>query len=106
MPHAETPVRSLQQRLDALDRANDVRGFRKDLKRDIEAGRVTFCQIVSAVPDRAETMTVIDLIVHVPRVGRVKALKVLHQAGVPPSKTLGGLSQRQRIELVREMKGR
>jgi len=96
----------LQQRLDALDKANAVRGFRKTLKREVEAGRVTFCQVVRAVPEHAETMAVLDLMLHIPKVGRVRANKVLAVVHISPSKTLGGLSQRQRTELVREMRGR
>jgi len=36
----------------------------------------------------------------VPKYGRVKVNKVLQQCRISPSKTIGGLSQRQRTELV------
>jgi hypothetical protein len=35
-----------------------------------------------------------------PKVGRVKATKILHSCRVSPSKTFGGLSERQRAELA------
>ena len=39
--HRATPERSLDQRMDALCRANEVRALRAQLKRDLKAGRVS-----------------------------------------------------------------
>jgi hypothetical protein len=39
--HRATPERSLDQRMDALGRANEVRALRAQLKRDLKAGRVS-----------------------------------------------------------------
>ncbi len=43
---------------------------------------------------------VFDMILAVPKYGRVKANKILTQCRISPSKTIGGLSERQRAELV------
>jgi hypothetical protein len=43
---------------------------------------------------------VFDMLLAVPKYGRVKVNKVLVQCRISPSKTIGGLSQRQRTELV------
>jgi hypothetical protein len=43
---------------------------------------------------------VFDLLLAVPKYGRVKVNKILSQCRISPSKTLGGLSERQRGELV------
>ena len=40
------------------------------------------------------------MLLAVPKYGRVKVNKVLLQCRISPSKTIGGLSQRQRTELV------
>ncbi len=40
------------------------------------------------------------MIVAVPKFGRVKANRVLQQCRISPSKTIGGLTDRQRAELV------
>ena len=47
-----------------------------------------------------ETAKVFDMLLAVPKYGRVKVNKVLVQCRISPSKTIGGLSQRQRTELV------
>jgi hypothetical protein len=42
----------------------------------------------------------------VPKYGRVKVNKILSQCRISPSKTIGGLSHRQRAELVEFMRRR
>jgi hypothetical protein len=92
--------------MSALDRANDVRIRRATLKRDIKAGRMSASQILAVPRDWAETMRVFDLLMVVPKCGRVKAAKALQVAEVSPRKTLGGISERQRRDLLRWLHGR
>jgi hypothetical protein len=98
--HSAAPERSLTQRLDALGRANVVRTKRATLKRDLKAGRCSIQTLLTDPPDYIETAKVFDMLLAVPKYGRVKANKVLTQCRISPSKTIGGLSQRQRDELV------
>src|SRR2546421_5268939 len=97
---ATAPERSLMQSLDALTRANDIRTRRARLKRDLKGGRVSIHQLLLAPPAYVETAKVFDMLLAVPKYGRVKANKVLTQCRISPSKTIGGLSERQRSELV------
>jgi len=46
------------------------------------------------------TAKVYDMLLAVPRLGRVRASKLLAQCRISQSKTIGGLSERQRGELV------
>ena len=94
------PERSLVQRMDALQRANEIRTKRAQLKRDLKGGRVSIHDLLSAPPDFLETAKVFDMLLSVPKYGRVKVNKVLVQCRISPSKTIGGLSERQRTELV------
>lgn len=94
------PERSLVQRMDALQRANLIRTQRAQLKRDLKAGRRSIHQLLSEPPEFVETAKVFDMLLAVPKYGRVKANKVLTQCRISPSKTIGGLSPRQRGELV------
>jgi hypothetical protein len=98
--HATAPERSLMQRMDALHRANEIRSARAQLKRDLKAGRSAIHELLMEPPHYVETAKVFDLLLAVPKYGRVKANKVLTQCRISPSKTIGGLSQRQRAELV------
>jgi hypothetical protein len=98
--HTATPERSLNQRMDALARANAIRTQRAQLKRDLKAGRVSIHQLLDSPPDFLETAKVFEMLLAVPKYGRVKANKVLAACRISPSKTIGGLSERQRAELV------
>lgn len=97
---SSTPERSLDQRMEALQRANEIRTRRAQLKRDLKAGRQSIHQLLLDPPDYLQTAKVFDMLLAVPKYGRVKANKVLSQVRISPSKTIGGLSERQRGELV------
>ena len=94
------PERSLTQRMDALQRANDIRTRRAKLKRDLKAGRAQIHGLLLDPPEYVLTAKVFDLLLAVPKYGRVKVNKVLQLCRISPSKTIGGLSPRQRTELV------
>ena len=94
------PERSFTQRMDALKRANEIRTQRARLKRDLKAGRTQIQGLLLDPPEYLLTAKVFDLLLAVPKYGRVKANRILTQCRISPSKTIGGLSERQRNELV------
>jgi len=96
----ETPTRSASQRQSALARANAIRVKRAGLKRDLKAGDRRLADILQRPAEWVLTAKVHDLLLCVPGVGAVKAAKMLQQCRVSGSKTVGGLSDRQRSELV------
>ena len=98
--HAHAPERSLGQRMDALKRANDVRVKRAKLKKDLKDGRVKIETILGNPPEYVSTAKVIDILMAVPKFGRVKAARFLNTCRISQSKTVGGLSDRQRTELI------
>ena len=95
-----TPERSLAQRMDALKKANTIRSRRARLKRDLKGGRVKIDGLLLGPPEYLQTAKVFDLLLAVPKLGRVKANRALTHCRISPSKTIGGLSERQRHELV------
>ena len=95
-----TPERTIVQRMDALGRANEIRTKRKELKWDLKAGRVSIHDILLEPPEYVHSMKVFDLLLHVPKYGRVKTNKVLQLCRISPSKTIGRMSPRQRTEIV------
>ena len=97
---AQAPERSLDQRMEALRRANEIRVRRAQLKKDLKDGRVKVERILGNPPDYVETAKVFDILMAVPKFGRVKAARFLNQCRISQSKTVGGLSERQRAELI------
>ena len=84
----------------ALRRANEIRTRRAQLKRDLKAGKVKVEALLLDPPEWVMSAKVFDMILAVPKYGRVKANKILNVCRISPSKTIGGLSERQRAELV------
>jgi hypothetical protein len=99
-PSVAAPERSLVQRMEALQRANEIRTKRAKLKRDLKAGKVQIQKLLLDPPEYVLSAKAFDMILAVPKYGRVKANKILTQCRISPSKTIGGLSERQRAELV------
>ena len=98
--HTAAPERSLDQRWMRSQRANEIRTRRAQLKRDLKAGRMSIHKLLLEPPECVETAKVFDMLLAVPKYGRVKVNKILAQCRISPSKTIGGLSERQRTELV------
>jgi hypothetical protein len=101
---AATPERSLDQRMDALKRANDIRTARAKLKKDLKAGKANIHTLLLDPPDYLLTAKVFDMLLAVPKYGRVKTNRILNQCRISPSKTIGGMSERQRAELVSQLR--
>jgi hypothetical protein len=83
-----------------LRRANAVRRQRAQLKRDLSQGRCAIDALLRDPPSFVQTAKVADLLLALPKHGPVKVNKLLARCRIAPSKTLGGLSQRQRDELA------
>lgn len=98
------PERTHEQRMRALNRANEIRTKRAQLKRDLKAGKAKVETLLLDPPEWVMSAKVFDMILAVPKFGRVKANKILSQCRISPSKTIGGLSERQRAELVQMLR--
>jgi hypothetical protein len=97
---AAVPARSHDQRMRALEAANEIRTKRAKLKKDLKAGKMRIDALLMDPPEYLHSAKVFDLMLAVPKYGRVKVNRVLNQCRISPSKTIGGLSVRQRAELV------
>lgn len=100
---AAIPDRSIEQRREALRKANDVRSARREFKQQVRFEPRRALDVLREPPAEFETMKVFDLLLAVPKAGRVKVSKWLARSRVSPSKTVAGLTGRQRDELMREL---
>jgi S13-like protein len=92
--------RSREQRLRALAKANEVRAERAELKRGVAAGRLRVGRVVADPPACARTAKVRELLLAAPGIGPARADRLLARCRIAPAKTLAGLTDRQRGELV------
>ena len=86
--------------MDALKKANEIRSQRANLKKQLKSGELDIIDVLQSPPEFLLTAKVIDLLLVVPKFGRVKATRVLTRCRISQAKTVGGLSDRQRTELV------
>ena len=87
------------QHMQALQRANEVRLARAELKRRITAGEISASEVILTCPWEADSMSVADVLTSQRRWGQTRCRNFL--AGVPMSetKTVGSMTQRQRRAL-------
>jgi len=81
-----------------------VRSQRAQLKVDLKEGRCALAVVLADPPEFIHTAKVADLLLAVPKYGPVKVNKLLARCRIAPSKTIAGLSRRQRDELVAQLR--
>lgn len=94
------PERSAKQRRQALELANYVRGERAALKAALKRGTVAIDEFLTAPPTFLATAKVADLLLALPSHGPVKFARLLERCRTNPVKTVAGLSERQRSDLL------
>jgi len=99
------PARSTEQRDLALKRANMIRIYRAELKRAILDGTGDAGHALAFPPDEILTMKLEKLLVAIPGLGKVKAREVMRRCRISEAKTVGGMSDRQRAELLTALRG-
>lgn len=75
-----SPEQRNQQQMDALERANKIRTSRKNLKLDLAVGKADAKALLANPPEFISTMKVGDLLLALPKVGKVKRNKILRAA--------------------------
>src|SRR5438477_11828605 len=79
---AQAPLRSLDQRMEALKRANDIRVRRAQLKKDLKTGSANIDDVLRNPPDYVSTAKVFDILMAVPKFGRVQDARFLNQCRI------------------------
>src|SRR5206468_6602862 len=95
-----TVVPAGPQHMRALERANQVRLARAELKRRIAVGKVDAADVILECPWEAESMAVADLLMSQRRWGHTRCRKFLAQIPMSEKKTIGSMTERQRRTLA------
>ena len=91
------------QHLRALARANHVRLARAELKRRIAEGETTAAEVILTSPWEAASMAVADVLMSQRRWGATRCRKFLAMLQISETKTVGALTQRQRVALAAQL---
>ena len=96
------------QRLDALERAQEVRLARAEIKRELKRGEIGVAEILrpgSKVPDPLKTMAVAELLSAQNRWGATRSRGVLQRVEIREHRQVGELTTRQRRVLTQALAG-
>jgi hypothetical protein len=88
------------QYMRALERANQVRLARAELKRRVATGEVEVAEVILECPWEAESMAVADLLKSQRRWGQTRCRKFLAQIPMSEKKPIGSMTERQRRTLA------
>ena len=101
----DRPDGSAHQRLLALERANRVRLTRAALKRRLRTGEVAAADAILRSSRDTDTMTVAELLLSQRGWGPARSAKMLRSVSLSEKKTLGSLTERQRVMLAAVLSG-
>jgi hypothetical protein len=88
------------QHMRALERANQVRLARAELKRSVAVGEIEVAEVILECPWEAHSMAVADLLMSQRRWGQTRCRKFLSQIPMSEKKTVGSMTERQRRTLA------
>lgn len=88
------------QHMRALQRANEIRLARAELKRRVSIGDIDIAEVILDCPVEAHSMAIADLLMSQRRWGQTRCRRFLAQIPMSERKTLGSLTDRQRHTLV------
>jgi hypothetical protein len=91
------------QRLQALERANEIRLARAELKRRIAEGEVSVAAVLLAPPFEAGSWAIGDLLMSQRRWGSSRCRKFLFRNHITETKPVSGLTERQRRLLASQL---
>ena len=90
----------VQQRTQALERANQVRRARAALKRRIARGQVAAAEVILICPAEAARMPISELLGSQHGWGDVRCRALLNRVPLREDKPVGSLTERQRLSLA------
>ncbi|MBV9424506.1 MAG: hypothetical protein JOZ98_16460 [Solirubrobacterales bacterium] len=91
------------QRMRALERANEIRLARAELKRRIAGGGISAADVILAQPLEARSWAIGDLLMSQRRWGYTRSRKFLSQNLISETKQVGALTERQRLMLASQL---
>ena len=91
-----TMVSAGPQRMRALERANQARFARAELKRRVAHGEIEVAEVILTRPWEAERMAVADLLTSQRHWGHTRVRKFLASVAISENKTIESMTERQR----------
>ena len=97
------PNLSVEQRADALAKAQEMRTKRMELRKELKAGKVTLAEVLKREDEIVTRMKVKYLLESLPNVGKITAASLMEEIGINESRRVQGLGKRQLALLLEKL---
>ena len=97
------PNLSVEQRADALAKAQEMRTKRMELRKELKAGKVTLAEVLKREDEIVTRMKVKYLLESLPNVGKITAASIMEEIGINESRRVQGLGKRQMAMILEKL---
>lgn len=98
------PKLSIEEKKQALKKAQQVRSQRAKIRQDLKAGKTTIRQVLESIDnDVVAKMRVAYLLESLPRIGKVRTRKIMNDIGIDETRRIQGLGNRQKQALIERL---
>jgi hypothetical protein len=98
------PNLSAEERSKALQKAQQIRSQRMEVRKQLKAGKITLSTVLNNVDDEVYAkMRVKYLLESLPQVGKITAQKIMTEIGIDEARRVQGLGSRQKAQLLERL---
>jgi hypothetical protein len=97
------PKLSLEEKQKALEKAQLVRSQRAQIRQRLKDNKITLDEILADNDGVISRMRVTYLLESLPRIGKVKAKKIMNDIGIDETRRIQGLGTRQKKALIEKL---
>ncbi|MCL1816164.1 MAG: integration host factor [Clostridiales bacterium] len=98
------PNLSAEERSKALQKAQQIRSQRMEVRKQLKAGTLNLPDILNNVDDEVYAkMRVKYLLESLPQVGKITAQKIMTEIGIDEARRVQGLGSRQKAQLLERL---
>ena len=100
---ATPPALTPEQRRAALEKAAAARTARAEVKARLKMGSLSLSQALASNDVHIAKMKVVALLEALPKVGKVKARRIMDEVGIADNRRIQGLGAQQRAALLERL---
>jgi hypothetical protein len=100
------PTLSVEEKREALEKAQAMRRRRSEIRVALKKGEIAISEILEAQDEVIARMRVSYLLRSLPRIGKIKAQKIMDEIGIDDARRIQGLGRRQRDALLARLGGK
>ena len=98
------PKLSPEERSKALQKAQQIRSKRMEVRKELKAGTLTLAAVLKDADNEVYAkMRVKYLLESLPQVGKITAVKIMEEIGIDEARRVQGLGSRQKAQLLERL---